>query len=121
MLSKKTVSLLLLTVLLGACAQYENQRGVEVSWQTAALSEFNVGSTSRSEVLTKLGPPSQLISLGDETVLYYLYERSVGDGLILVVYNRFRVDTRYDRAVFFFDDNDILTEFASHNAPTTDS
>ena len=121
MLSKKTVSLLLLTVLLGACAQYENQGGVEVSWQTAALSEFNVGSTSRSEVLTKLGPPSQLISLGDETVLYYLYERSVGDGLILVVYNRFRVDTHYDRAVFFFDDNDILTEFASHIAPSTAS
>ena len=91
MLSKKTVSLLLVTVLLGACAQYENQRGVEVSWQTAALAEFNIGSTSRGEVLTKLGPPSQLISLGDETVLYYLYERSVGEGLILVVYNRFNV------------------------------
>ncbi|MFT6285495.1 MAG: outer membrane protein assembly factor BamE (lipoprotein component of BamABCDE complex) [Alcanivorax sp.] len=121
MASKKTISMILLTILLGACAQYENQRGVEVSWQAAALSEFRIGSTNRSEVLTKLGPPSQLISLGDETVLYYLYERSVGDGLILMVYNRFNVDTRYDRAVFFFDDNDILTDFASYIARAADS
>jgi len=53
------------------------------------------------------------ITLGDETVLYYLYEKSAGEGLILIVYNRFDVQTKYDRAVFFFDENDLLTEYSS--------
>ena len=118
MLNKRGIVLAsLVAVLMSGCAQYENKRGVEVSWQDAALSEFSVGSTHRKEVLARLGPPSQLISLGDESVLYYLYERSEGEGLILLVYNRFTVDTRYDRAVFFFDENDVLTEFASHITP----
>ncbi len=42
-----------------------------------------------------------------------LYERRAGTGLILIVYNRFDVDTRYDRAVFFFDGDDKLTEYSS--------
>ena len=49
--------------------------------------------------------------------MYYLYERSDGDGLILVVYNQFKVDTRYDRAVFFFDENDRLTDYATRITP----
>ena len=102
--------------LLGGCAQYENKRGVDVTWQPAAMQDLVVGQTTRKQVMTELGPPSQVISLDGETVLYYLYERSEGTGLILIVYNRFSVDTRYDRAVFFFDENDLLTEYASHIA-----
>lgn len=101
---------------LGGCAQYENKRGVDVTWQPAAMQDLVVGETTRKQVMTELGPPSQVISLDGETVLYYLYERSEGTGLILIVYNRFSVDTRYDRAVFFFDENDLLTEYASHIA-----
>jgi hypothetical protein len=108
--------LLLLLALLSACAQYENRRGVEVTWDASALNGFRVGETRRAEVLERLGPPSQLISLGDETVLYYLYEHARGEGLVLIAYNRFEVDTRYDRAVFIFDANDRLTEFATRIA-----
>jgi outer membrane protein assembly factor BamE (lipoprotein component of BamABCDE complex) len=106
--------------LASGCAQYSDKRGVEVSWNSDTLSSFSAGSTTRQDVLTKLGPPSQVISLGDESVLYYLYERAEGEAMILIVYNTFDVDTRYDRAVFFFDENDILTEYASRtpaNAP----
>lgn len=103
----------LLACLLTACAQYESQRGVDVTWDTAALSGFSVGETTRAQVLQQLGPPSQLIALDGETVLYYLFERAEGEGLILIAYNRFAIDTRYDRAVFIFDDNDRLTEFAT--------
>ena len=31
----------------------------------------------------------------------------------MIVYNRFDVQTKYDRAVFFFDENDLLTEYSS--------
>ena len=104
----------LLVLALQGCAQYENRRGVDVTWQPEALGMLEKGSTTRREVLAEFGPPSQVISLEGETVLYYLYERSRGDGLILVLYNRVKVDTRYDRAIFFFDESDVLTDYATH-------
>jgi len=113
---KQTIYGLLLLGALGllqGCAQYENLRGVDVTWQPAALQQLEKGKTTRQDVLSNFGPPSQVISLEGETILYYLYERSQGDGLILVLYNRFDVDTRYDRAIFFFDNNDLLTEYAT--------
>lgn len=99
--------------LLQACAQYENKRGVDVRWQDSATSQLTRGSSTRNDVLQLLGPPSQVISLGDETAMYYLFEHARGDGLILVFYNRTRIETRYDRAIFFFDENDVLTEFST--------
>jgi len=100
-------------LLLAGCAQYENQRGVEVTWQDSVTSRLVRGQSSREEVLKLLGPPSQVIALEEETVLYYLFERSEGDGLILILYNRMKIDTRYDRAIFFFDEHDVLTDYAT--------
>lgn len=112
-LSKVLFPTLILFFLAG-CAEYESKRGVEVVWQADAVNELEAGKTTRAQVLKLLGPPSQVISLDDESVLYYLFEHSEGEGLILIVYNRFQVDTRYDRAIFFFDENDVLTDYATH-------
>ena len=106
-------ALTMCVMLLQACAQYENKRGVDVTWKTDVTEQLVTGKSTRAEVLTLLGPPSQVISLDDETALYYLFEHSKGDGLILIVYNRMRIDTRFDRAVFFFDSNDVLTEYST--------
>ena len=103
---------------LAGCAQYQNTRGVEVTWSEAP--QFAVGETTRSDVLKVLGPPSQVVALGDETVLYYLRERGDGEALILVVYNRFQLDQRYDRAIYFFDSNDTLTDQSSFVQPAGD-
>jgi len=100
-------------LLLAGCAQYENRRGVEVTWQDSVTSRLVRGQSSREEVLKLLGPPSQVIALEEETVLYYLFEHSEGDGLILILYNRMKIDTRYDRAIFFFDEHDVLTDYAT--------
>ena len=107
-------SLLLGSILLATgCAQYENKRGVLEQWQSGAGQDFTSGQTTRQDVLEALGPPSQVIALGDETVLYYLFERTEGEGLILIVYNQFKTNTRYDRAIFFFDADDRLTDYSS--------
>jgi outer membrane protein assembly factor BamE (lipoprotein component of BamABCDE complex) len=106
--------LLLLICLLQGCAQYERKRGVEVNWQPAVAAQLVKGQSTREDVLTLLGPPSQVIALEEETVLYYLYEHSTGEGLILILYNRVRKSTRYDRAIFFFDKNDVLTEYSTY-------
>jgi outer membrane protein assembly factor BamE (lipoprotein component of BamABCDE complex) len=109
-----------LIIVIAGCAQYTDKRGVEVTWQPEVVESFRIGETTRSDVLKELGPPSQVITLDDETVLYYLYEKREGQGYILIVYNRFEVETEYDRAVFFFDGNDRLTEYASHINPEDD-
>ncbi len=110
----RRLTLLIAVLTLGACAQYESQRGVEVSWTPSILNSFEVGNTTRQQVLSALGPPSQIVAMENESALYYLFERSDGEGLILLVYNRFRRDTRYDRAVFFFDEQDRLSDYASY-------
>lgn len=111
--------LTLLALLVGAlltqgCAQYENKRGVNVAWQDTVTSELTRGESTRDDVLRLLGPPSQVIALDGETAMYYLFEHSKGDGLILILYNRMRISTAYDRAIFFFDDSDVLTEYAAY-------
>ncbi len=113
----KRMTLALLLAAVASCAQYDNRRGVLQHVEPADITQFTAGETTRQDVLARLGPPSQVIALGDETVLYYLFERSRGNGFVLVVYNRFTVDTRYDRAIFFFDAEDRLTDFSSHFDP----
>ena len=110
----RAIVLLSIVGLLPACAQYDNKRGVEVNWQSSVTGKLVKGETTRKDVLELLGPPSQLISLDEETVLYYLFEHSQGEGVILIVYNRMKIETRYDRAVFFFDENDILSDYSTH-------
>ena len=107
------ISLALCMSLLGACAQFDSKRGVEVNWQTDVTDKLTKGESTRANVLALLGPPSQVIALDGETALYYLFEQSKGDGLILIVYNRMRIDTRYDRAIFFFNEHDVLTEYST--------
>ena len=115
------ITLTVCATLLGACAQFESKRGVEVNWQDTVTNELVNGTSTRKDVLTLLGPPSQVIALGGETALYYLFEHSEGEGLILIVYNRMRINTRYDRAIFFFDEDDTLTEFATRLSPADES
>ena len=104
----------LCAITLQACVQYESKRGVDVNWQSSVTQQLTRGESTRKDVLALLGPPSQVISMEDETVLYYLFERAKGSGLILILYNRMKIDTRYDRAIFFFDENDVLTEYSTH-------
>ncbi|SHH30303.1 hypothetical protein [Ferrimonas marina] len=103
----------LLLSLLAGCAQFNNNRGVEVGWQENLADTLVKGESHRRDVLALLGPPSQMVALGDESALYYLFEKERGNALILVVYNRLDRNTRYDRAVFFFDENDLLTDYAT--------
>lgn len=113
---RRSVLIVLLCALAG-CAQYDNRRGVEVTWQQAAIADLQRGKTTRAQVLARLGPPSQVIALGDESVLYYLNEQAQGNALLLIVYNRFSLDTRYDRAIFFFDEQDRLTDYSAWIRP----
>ena len=53
-----------------------------------------------------------MVTLGDETVFYYLRENMKVNGLVLLLYNNVRVSAEYDRAIFFFNKKGVLTELS---------
>jgi outer membrane protein assembly factor BamE (lipoprotein component of BamABCDE complex) len=116
-LTRYLMTLLPALGLLLGCVQFSSKRGVEVSWQPEVIAQLETGKSTREDVLSMLGPPSQVISVGDETVLYYLFEKSEGQGVILILYNQFDRETDYDRAVFFFDKDDVLIDYATQIKP----
>jgi len=105
----------LLTLTLAGCASFERNQGVTNSWRDAAFPTPEVGKTTKAEVLDLLGPPSQIIGLRDQTVFYYLKEQRKGKGAILILFNWIQEDTTYDRAIFFFDQNGVLKDYAFSN------
>ena len=108
--------------LLAACARYENRTGVDNTWREVDTTRFVAGETTRADVMSVLGPPSQLVNLSDGTVLYYLNEHETAQGFVLIVFNAIRQQTTFDRAIFFFDEAGVLTEAAlSDEANPTDA
>jgi hypothetical protein len=96
------------------------RQGVENRWRAEAVPTFKEGETTQHDVLAALGPPSQLIKVGNRTVFYYLQELKKVRSLILILYNQTRENITYDRAIFFFDEQGRLTDFATsaEKAPT---
>jgi hypothetical protein len=99
--------LLGLLVLMAACSRTDSTAGVENLWRSDAF-QVTEGVTTEADVLEALGPPSQIINLENGTVFYYLREAFRSDRLLLIIYNKTKRTTRYDRAIFFFDRNGLL-------------
>lgn len=76
------------------------------------MEQFEKGVTTQSDVLEKLGPPSQLINLDNQVVFYYLAQQNKGKGMIFIVWNRIDEKREYDRAIFFFDRGGTLEDVA---------
>jgi outer membrane protein assembly factor BamE (lipoprotein component of BamABCDE complex) len=93
------------------CAQISKKAGVENRWREQNII-FQEGVTTQQEVLTQLGPPSQIIALPAQTVFYYLFEETKGRLLFLVIYNQANTNITYDRAIFFFNKDGVLETYA---------
>lgn len=99
------------------CASVNAERGIESTWRDPNLAKWEVGKTTQQDVLDALGPPSQLISLHEETVFYYLLEEARTKVMILILYNRAKSNVTYDRAMFIFDKQGVLTKFSISQPP----
>lgn len=109
--------LFLVPLLLAGCTSGRSDSGVLNTWRDESTPPFERGKTTQAEVIRALGPPSQLIDLGDQLILYYLYEVTRSKGMILIVYNTNDERVLYDRAIFFFDRSGVLKDYAlSHEA-----
>ncbi len=97
-------------LLIAGCVNYGSVDGVSNIWREVPIEQFQRGVTTQSDVLELLGPPSQMIALHDQTVFYYLAQKSKGQGKIFIVWNQAREENLYDRAIFFFDTEGVLQE-----------
>ena len=97
---------------LTACFSVSDQQGVDNLWREQARVEgIEEGKTTQNEVITLLGPPSQIINLDNGSVFYYLLQERSGKGAFLLLYNFKRDKVSYDRAIFFFDKKGVLTDY----------
>ena len=53
-----------------------------------------------------------MIDLDERVVFYYLRQHSKTSSVILLLYNDTRINITYDRAIFFFDGDGVLEEYA---------
>ena len=103
------------TVLLVAatgCVNRQSQMGVENLWRADPAPTFEIGSSTQSQVMDALGPPSQVIALGDQTLFYYLREHQKFQSISFIIYAQSNERIVYDRAIFFFDTEGVLQNFA---------
>ena len=113
LLSRLALSALMIPVLLlGACVRYQSLDGVENTWREIPTDRIQVGTTTQADILDWLGPPSQIIAIGEQKVFYYLSQKQSGEAMVLIVWNNAVDQTRYDRAVFFFNSEGVLTEYS---------
>jgi hypothetical protein len=97
---------------LTGCMSKRGEMGVRNYWRDPSVPAFEKGRTTQSDVMKALGPPSQVIALQDQTLFYYLREQSHTSAMFLIVYNQTRQEITYDRAIFFFNKDSVLTDFA---------
>ncbi len=106
---------------LAGCVRYQSSAGVKNTWREIPKDQIQKGITTQADVLEWLGPPSQVIALGEQTVFYYLSQVQSGQSRILIVWNDTKELTRYDRAVFFFGQDGVLTEFSIRDETTKEN
>lgn len=103
------VACFLLTAVSG-CMSYHREMGLENIWREKG--DFVRGESNQADIMQTLGPPSQIVDLNGRAVFYYLQEQVKGKRYFFLIYNWSHEKTVYDRAMFVFDSNGILEEFA---------
>ncbi len=107
------LSLVCCVALLSAgCTRTQSERGVQPLWRELPAGALRNGETTKSDVMGRLGPPSQVITHDNGEIFYYLHERAQTRSTVLIVYNTSETSTSYDRAIFFFDRDGVLLDYS---------
>jgi len=95
-----------------ACFSISDQQGVDNLWREEAnVENIEEDKTTQNEIIQLFGPPSQIISLENGAIFYYLLQDKKGKGIFLLLFNYKTERVSYDRAIFFFDNEGILTDY----------
>ena len=81
------------------------------SFDPDKLENVTPGRTTAGQVVTLFGAPTQAVELAGGNA--YVYERSVSKatGAYFVLISFVRYDQQYDRLVFFFNEDNVLTHY----------
>jgi outer membrane protein assembly factor BamE (lipoprotein component of BamABCDE complex) len=81
------------------------------TFDSEALNAVKPGQTTAQEVLSRFGAPSDIVKLSNGNA--YIYHRSVAKGTViwLLLITLGNYDTQADQIVFFFDNDDLLTNY----------
>lgn len=90
--------------------------GPDNLWREAGV-RFEVGVTQEADVLAALGPPAQIVPLERWTVFFYQTEETDTEVIIVTMLNTRETMSRFDRAIFFFDPNGVLADYALSHGP----
>jgi outer membrane protein assembly factor BamE (lipoprotein component of BamABCDE complex) len=96
----------------GGCFQAIEEKGVVNQWRDNSLPPIEKGKTTETQILELLGPPSQVMNMGEQVIFYYMMEKTERKGGYLMIYNWANKKIRYDRAIFFFDRSRVLKDYA---------
>ncbi len=114
----KLPALAVLPFLLSGC--YLAKTMDDRSWDEEKVRRIEVGKTTKSQLLSILGPPKQIVRLLDSEA--YMYIRSVEKqtGVFLLLVNTQRTDKQYDAVTVIVNREGIVTgvgsRFASESA-----
>lgn len=101
-----------LFILITACFTLSDRQGVDNLWRDESkVQNIEEGKTTQNEIIQLFGPPSQIINLDNGVVFYYLLQEKRGKGMFLLLFNFKDEKVSYDRAIFFFDNGGILTDY----------
>jgi hypothetical protein len=104
--------LAILIMLLSGCAVIGKGKDFR-PLEEKALVQVNPGTTTASDITKMFGAPNQIIKLSNGNAYIYYRSQSKALGIWLVLVTMVNYDTQYDRIVFFFNRNDILTHYGS--------
>jgi len=109
----KNISMFLLILLfLSSCFSISDQQGVDNLWRDETkVQGIEKGTTTQNEIIELFGPPSQIIDMDNGAIFYYLLQDKKGKGIFLLLFNYKTEKVNYDRAIFFFDEEGILTDY----------
>lgn len=99
------------------CSIAHRHDGTPNEWRGDLAARIEVGTTSQQDVIGLFGPPTGIIELHEKTVFAYVLRYDYTTGLTLVVFNYYDTDIHYDRAVFFFDADEVLETYSFSKKP----
>ncbi len=129
----KAAAIACMALCLAGCAIGRFAGGSQIA--EARIADIKPGVTTRQEILEWFGPPqnyasptllNQILRDWDATggepltsypfanILTYEFDRANLKGVLLILFNYIRVDSRSDRLVIFFDENERVKYYGFH-------
>jgi hypothetical protein len=101
---------LLFALLCSGCFAFGTNKNYH-AFDPEALGTVTPGQTTAQEILDSFGAPTEVVKLSNGNA--YVYQRSVAKGTViwLLVISFGNYDRQVDQLVFFFDNNDLLTNY----------